>query len=107
MDKFPVSPLVIVLNACGTTFGRYMAFAAAVWLPYVALGVWAWDGSAMAAMPLIVLVSLCTGWGLLLYPILLAGCFAYVRFDLSPWWLPPVALLSALDLWRVNHLFKG
>ena len=57
-------------------------------------------------MPLVVLGSMLSGWGLLIYSGLFLGCFLYVRFEPSRWLLLVPLAVSALGLWRVSHVFR-
>lgn len=97
------NPLSALADACSATMGRCLTFCLAVCLPYLVLGFC--TGTGLAALPLIVLGSALTGWGLLVYPALFLGCFLYVRFEPSRWLLLLPLAISGLDLWRVSQAF--
>ena len=96
-------PLSALADACSATVSRCLSFGLAVCLPYIVLGLF--TPSGLSALPLVVLGSTLTGWGLLIYPALCLGCFLYVRFEPSRWLLLLPLTVSALDLWRVSHAF--
>lgn len=57
----------------------------------------------MSVVPVAV-ISLLYNWGMIVYPLCLLVSFAYVRMELSPWWLLiPFGLVS----WDVSILGQG
>lgn len=105
MTRPPNSPWSALVDACSTTLGRWLTFCLAVCLPYLVTGLFSGVG-LFSALPLVVVGSMLTGWGLLIYPALLLGGILYVRFEPSRWLLLLPATVSALDLWRVSHAFR-
>jgi hypothetical protein len=57
----------------------------------------------MSVVPLAIM-SLLYNWGLIVYPLCLLVSFAYVRMELSPWWL---LIPFGLVAWDVASLGQG
>lgn len=57
----------------------------------------------MSVVPVAV-ISLLYNWGLIVYPLCLLVSFAYVRMELSPWWL---LIPFGLVVWDVTILGQG
>lgn len=81
-----------------SVWGRAMACGVAILAPYLFLGLYA-EGAAL--FPIVVLYSVATGWGLIVYTALLIFYTWFVSGE-APYYLLGVPLvISGMDLWRV------
>jgi uncharacterized membrane protein len=109
------SPLQVFLESAQTTVGRLISCLLACSLGaavgygfYLAMhGDESFDFKVLLLLISVVpvaVISLISNWGIIVYPLCLLVSFAYVRMELSPWWL---LIPFGLVVWDVATLGQG
>lgn len=85
-------------HAVRSVWGRTLSCGLAILVPYLFLGLHA-DGIAL--LPIVVVYSVATGWGILVYPFLLIFYAWFLREESSFRYLIVPLVVSGIDLFRV------
>lgn len=92
-------PLEAICDALSTVWGRALSYVGVILAAsFFACGmVYGIDLNPLAILPLVVVASIASGWGIILYPLILIGFAIYISCDVNPFCLILLFLACSLD----------